>query len=405
VIQPHTFAQRDFADGNFGLLGSADGTTVSIFAAPDLGYVITPTLLKAEIVTIPRDMLPINITYSTTFHGPAVSCSDADSTTAGFVELAAVEWEASVQAYMNVTAFTPQPGFGPSMNGSFFNLSSVSPDNGGSASTVFQIDTFSKDHSRLYLRVRGEQNSSALISCDFYNASYTVDFDLRSNGQQSITADTSFVNWLNARNLVTQPPRDFTAGNTTLGFLGLVSQFGGKMVGRRITAYDPTLFGTTSIGALVGSPLMSAYAYNANTTFGLRTFADAVESLMQNLTIGSRYGAQEPCYVAGLQCAEDFLSKATVNATLTSFRNQYSYAPKDLYVAYGLSIAWALLCVALGTYAMIRNGASYSNCFSTTVRMAGLSDPSIEEVNRTGVDPLPTRLRKKEVQLVDETQR
>jgi hypothetical protein len=67
-----------------------------------------------------------------------------------------------------------------------------------------------------------------------------------------------------------------------------------------------------------------------------------------------------------------------------------------------VAIFFALICVLLGVYALLRNGASYTNSFSTIVRVTRdpvLSSLIDDEGDLQGAEPVPKHIRRTKVQL------
>jgi hypothetical protein len=101
----------------------------------------------------------------------------------------------------------------------------------------------------------------------------------------------------------------------------------------------------------------------------------------------------------------DFLSRPnrtdTANLPQTkvkvqTYHNVYVYEARKLWIAYGSAILFATFAVALGLYTIVATGASYSNEFSTILRVGrhthlpeGVS-PRFDD----GRDPLPKDLAK-----------
>jgi hypothetical protein len=82
-------------------------------------------------------------------------------------------------------------------------------------------------------------------------------------------------------------------------------------------------------------------------------------------------------------------------STVDSGRTLYVYDAATLWIAYGLSIFFTLLAVIIGLQTIITSGKSYSNRFSTVVRVArtaGLSTGVLDD-KRIGQDPLPKHLK------------
>jgi hypothetical protein len=67
----------------------------------------------------------------------------------------------------------------------------------------------------------------------------------------------------------------------------------------------------------------------------------------------------------------------------------YIYNSYKLWLAYGIALASSMIAVAVGLYTMVANNASYSNEFSTILRVAyhAISDPKLD-VEDNGSDPL-----------------
>lgn len=69
----------------------------------------------------------------------------------------------------------------------------------------------------------------------------------------------------------------------------------------------------------------------------------------------------------------------------------YTYSQIPLWLAYGQAIGSAAVTVITGYAALLRNGASFSNDFSTTLRTTRSAHLSVELKNpdTAGHDPLP----------------
>ena len=157
------------SDNNTTTFGGASSSTTPA----DL-----PSLIQGAIIPVSRQTSDANVSYTLRFEGPAVSCSRADNTTEQYVNRAFEEYENSTQSLVAFAGFTPQLGFGPGMNGSFFSKVGVLSVDNGLNNMYSMLDMFSTDASKFYMRAY-----LALISCAFCNASYLVHFDLLSNGR------------------------------------------------------------------------------------------------------------------------------------------------------------------------------------------------------------------------------
>lgn len=104
-----------------------------------------------------------------------------------------------------------------------------------------------------------------------------------------------------------------------------------------------------------------------------------------------------------------FAPEAQTKVTLTTYHNVYSYSKRTLYIAYGASISFTVLAVAIGVGSLFSNGASYDRNFSTLLRVARTAALS-EEITAedgNGYQPLSKRLENARVvissRLVEET--
>lgn len=80
---------------------------------------------------------------------------------------------------------------------------------------------------------------------------------------------------------------------------------------------------------------------------------------------------------------------------VTTYPNTFVYEPRDLLIAYGLSLFCAIVCSLIGLHAFYVNNASYQNAFSTFVRVTGDQElHSLASHDDTGADPVPKRLAK-----------
>ena len=78
----------------------------------------------------------------------------------------------------------------------------------------------------------------------------------------------------------------------------------------------------------------------------------------------------------------------------------YVYSKADLVLAYGTSVACAMVCCVVGLHAFVVNGASYHNLFSTYLRATHDIDiRSHVQPQDVGSDPLPKSLGKAVVTL------
>ncbi|KAK5679710.1 hypothetical protein LTS10_007658 [Elasticomyces elasticus] len=115
----------------------------------------------------------------------------------------------------------------------------------------------------------------------------------------------------------------------------------------------------------------------------------ALGGLFQNLTISL---LSEPYFLPNYSSV--FAPDPLTDVTMERFRNVYAYDSVTLWIAYGLSILFTALAVSAGIIALVQNGASYSNYFSTVLRVSRTAELDVQVAGRDGPghDPLPAYL-------------
>jgi hypothetical protein len=79
------------------------------------------------------------------------------------------------------------------------------------------------------------------------------------------------------------------------------------------------------------------------------------------------------------------------NVSFVTYQNTYVYSAAKLWLAYGLAILFAFLATMVGLMSLYINGSSYSNTFSTVMRITRDAQLSVEisKEDGTGANPLP----------------
>jgi hypothetical protein len=109
---------------------------------------------------------------------------------------------------------------------------------------------------------------------------------------------------------------------------------------------------------------------------------------------------------AGSDPTNDYTSVTRTNATLLQSLNTFTYAPRGLVIAYGTAISLSSICLAFGLAAIYSNGVTYTNNFSTFLRMTRdkAFDVSIQgEEDCCGADPLPDHIADITITYIGET--
>jgi hypothetical protein len=84
-----------------------------------------------------------------------------------------------------------------------------------------------------------------------------------------------------------------------------------------------------------------------------------------------------------------------VNVSLQTFSISFRYDITTFWISYGLSLFATLLAIFAGSVALVLNGASFSNEFSTIARISRSAGMSVEmkREDTVGSDPLPSYLK------------
>ncbi|KAL8985284.1 MAG: hypothetical protein Q9205_000982 [Flavoplaca limonia] len=117
-----------------------------------------------------------------------------------------------------------------------------------------------------------------------------------------------------------------------------------------------------------------------------------LEELFQNLTISL---LAEPYFKPNNSSI--FAPEELANVTLRTYQNIYIYDRTTLWIAYGLSLLFSTLAAIVGLIAVNLSGASYSNQFSTIMRVAKTGELNVDlgdqRYDGFGRDPLPKHLK------------
>lgn len=76
-----------------------------------------------------------------------------------------------------------------------------------------------------------------------------------------------------------------------------------------------------------------------------------------------------------------------MTATISTLVTVYQYSPRNLILAYGLALAFALLAAAIGALAIRANGTSYDKSFSTILGVT--RNPALDDLHRSNDKGIP----------------
>jgi hypothetical protein len=343
----------------------------------------------------------VNSSYVLQFNGPAVSCQNIISDSI-IADLDAAVFDSTFLSDYNYVSWTP-------------NSTTTVPFSNGSVIGPFPIGgTLGYDPNSdvvLYVASRGTDKWS-VIKCSLHDASYAVSFFFE-NGKQSIEVSDyrilnsillTQVDLITGKSFALSAPQDrpYFAVMDLLG-----ETLTGTMWHARGNGYttpdtnsrdhtrvlETNLAFSQELSPLYGSFTGSDSPPNATSPSPL---ASMIEELVQNMTISILTVPEL------LNTQED-----STTMSVTTFYNVYNYNWERLALAYAIAIGLTFIAVLIGMYIIISTGSSYSNRFSTILRMSRYEelDVLIEEQDRRGQDPLPKHIGKARFMAVRDTYR
>ena len=138
------------------------------------------------------------------------------------------------------------------------------------------------------------------------------------------------------------------------------------------------------------------------------SLAEALEELFQNITISllsetlllyvkfsvANVDLRLTTTTSRPNSSSRFAPSTKANVTSLAYHNIYVYAQSTLWISYGLAIAFTILAVGVGFVAIVLNGASYKNNFSTILRVSrtAVLSKEVKESDGDGTEPLPRHL-------------
>ena len=284
------------------------------------------------------------------------------------------------QAIENITVFPNPPTYSRFWNASYFSWTGEYESWNSSSEDVLR-NPLAPSNARSALSV-WIAAAPKVVGCVLFNASYKTTFEFKS-GKQFIRMNVDrYLNRIPYIPTATWSPTDpLYLENKAYQFMMLT-------------------LGQVLVGQIGKDPLSDSQSQTYSSTLILATrlgLANAtnermLEELFANMTLSVLHSGhvQQPPG-AGQK----------VDITISTTNNIYNYNPRWLFLSYGLGFGFTVVSAIIGCVAMKRNGASYSNRFSTIVRATRgpAFDEVVQEADRRGQDPLPTRIAEQKVVL------
>lgn len=356
-----------------------------------------------------------NTSYSVSFHGPAVQCGDARiaETLQRFTD-AVGGCENSTTWLTNCLPVENKD----TSNSSYYYIAGVtgSPTRVANSSMPISLDeTLGFDDASMASILMAHRDSTdsdawTVLNCSLYNASYNVLFDFM--GERQIVRVTEKNILGPVRRAVR--PEDYYGidGPLTLSSNEVKSYFAAMQT-----------LGTVLVGALWHVPQSSLQPESdkAKETHILHTalaFSKEILPLYDRYNSGSLQSdlASRPALASAIEelfqnmtlsmfSIPSLFSVDTYQTEINTreYFNIYRYNWPRLALAYGIAIVLTLLAVVLGVYMFSHTGMSFSNKFSTTIRISRGEDLGllIGSQDRRGEDPLPKHIAKAKVTFFD----
>jgi hypothetical protein len=343
----------------------------------------------------------VNSSYVVQFNGPAVSCQNVVSDSIMADLDAAVPGSMFSGNYYYIS-WTP-------------NSTTTVPFTNGSVTGAFPIGkTLGADINNdvlLYVASRGTDKWS-VVKCSLHDAFYAVSFFFE-NGKQTIKVSNYRIldpvhisegNIFTGKSFALSNSRDRSyfavmdlLGEMLTGTMWHVSN-NGMYVPESNSSDHTRVLETNLAFSQELSPLYGGFTGSGSPPYETRQspLASMIEELVQNMTIT-------------MLTVPELLNTQGNSTTMsvTTFYNVYHYSWERLALAYAIAIGLTFIAVLVGMYIIISTGSSYSNRFSTILRMSRYEelDVLIEEQDRRGQDPLPKHIGKAKFMAVRDTYR
>ena len=384
--------QREYGKSSYAAAVQADNGTV--FYGGARSYLKGPALaMLVETEVLSLGAFLTNLTWSMDFHGPALSCSKAGPKIT-------TELTNTILAYQKANTTSPMyDTWIPRLSSSSDSLvDGMLVPNRDLNSNLRILDQTSPDAARIYYSLAPDAATQVslatpvyVISCALYNASWHLDFDVRSTGEQRLSPNLKFEHWMPGWSSIKPSLTPSIQTNTVLDYAGLMETFGAITSGRLDYPNNENLPFTQTSLALETSPILFNDAFpDPFNDASMVTLANTFEALFQNMTLSARY-AMLPRQ--DLRDDAETWTSVNVSATSTFYRNTYRYDAQDLILAYSIAVAASALCIISAIFAIKDMGATYSNVFSTAVRISRKQDRLDvvirDDHDRSGAEPLP----------------
>lgn len=408
-----------------------------------LSRLMTTVISKGSILDITPPSP--NSSFSVGFYGPSVSC--AASTSFDNHQMAnLISNSGGDVLYISFVPlsvyFTNQTQLAAALAGLDNTMRASAP--------VETFDRISEDHARLYVAVPSLNSSSSphtadtTIECGLYNSSFEIDYTFRNGVQDTNVRTVTRLNGVAWASVINDCEASRICAPTEAAYITMLDAFGSQLVGK-ITQSQYGLSATQT--QITNSVFMetqelqkvqervdqslssSAEAVDTPDVEPLSTanisMADALEQAFINFTL-SLFSDSYFLYVHRLQLGIEISSSdlhrkelqmliilrhsqnadasASIPVHIFSPQNAYSYQPRNLLIAYCVSVGATTVVVIASIISITRSKSNICDTsFSTVLRTTRNPelDALIVSSGSPGAAPLTKHLAKTKLRLLD----
>lgn len=350
-----------------------------------------------------------NSSYAAEFVGPAVECGVPEN--ASFVQQAS-EMVSNSTCCGNKVGYV---GFAPSSSaGGSYLFEGTAADyallglkgalNSSLVSSMSSFDSTYKGAAKFYVTVPPGPDdvymANKTIQCALWNASYAVNFTF-NNGEQAVSFTSTKLNQQSAEDATACT--DISKCRGGIAYISLFDALGKLLLGSlsvshyfvispvRTQIISSVLMDSSEMQVLrnvnTASDSSSASAAPFSSSMDNMSMADALEQVFANVTIS-------------MFASSNFLQNDTEATrgpiTYWTTQNAYSYAPRNLLIAYGLGVVASTALCIVGLVCISSAEASYGSSFSTILRTTRNPDLDalVPAAETSGAEPLSKELCK-----------
>lgn len=294
--------QRQNNDSQLSMLTTDDGSSWIYFGTSTTFLkVANLNIQQGEVLPVSLDLGSQNLSYSLSFHGPALQCVEPDSASAATIRDGLYDYMNQTGNMIYWAGFVPQSDFGPStINATFFEALIDGKGQYNFSTPNLGLEAPSNGPAKVFHMMYSSDNMTAIpagdwrynvAECTLHNASYDANFKLNSNGQQVITAtrqvlnDIEAVQYLPTKYTVDEAAEKFNAQ----AFMQAFGYYASGTTTIKINGNNFTPGSSVQVNPVLGAAISGTMYSDSAFTTTWNQFTDALESLFQNFTLSYRY--------------------------------------------------------------------------------------------------------------------